>query len=190
MSDEDFYAEVSGAPLSFRFMILEILNVLIASNAPRQAIAHFGRWRMSASVIFTVLLVVVSGCSHLQPVHQDAATIEFDRPEDNGSVNILPCTLVISDRQRVTLIGGQHATVAIPPGKLWVEAFSSDPYSLHSSAEAWRSTRITFHIGSGERIQFCIEPRAEGSTYIGGWIIHHAQPVAGADVRCGLSRER
>jgi hypothetical protein len=133
---------------------------------------------MRASIIFTILLPIVSGCSHLQPVHQDAATIEFDRPENNGSVNILPCTLVLSDQQRVTLIGGQHATVSISPSKLWVEAFSPDPYSPDSSSTAWHSSRIRFHLGSGERVRFSIEPRAEGSTYIGGWTIHHAPNTA------------
>lgn len=126
---------------------------------------------MRASVTFTMLLLFVSACSYLQHVQQNAATIEFERQEDNGSVNILPCTLVVSDHQRVTLIGGQHATVSVSPGKVWIEAFSPDPYSPHFSAKAWRSTRISFQVGRGERVRFSVEPEAAGSTYIGGWFI-------------------
>lgn len=132
---------------------------------------------MRESVIFGISMLIVSGCSCLPPIRQGVATLEFERQEDNGSVNIVPCTLVLSDHQRATLVGGQHATVAVTPGNFWVEAFSPDSYSSHYNAETWRSARVRFRVESGERIRFSIAPKAEGSTYSGGWIIEYLSPT-------------
>jgi len=129
--------------------------------------------RMKAPAIFLVLLLLVSGCSHL-PADRGVATIEFDRQEDNGSVNVVPCTLVLSDGQTVTLRGGERAVVSVRSGTFHVTAFSVDPYTPHSDERAWRSPRVRFHTASGERLRVFVEPASSGSTYTGGWVIHAA----------------
>lgn len=127
---------------------------------------------MKAAANFKLLLLFLagSGCSHFQPTHVEPAVIEFERQEDNGLVNIVPCTLVLSDHQRITLNGGERADVSISPGIVYVTAFSEDPYSPHSDATAWRSRRKEFRVGSDDRIRVLVEPAASGSTYTGGWI--------------------
>jgi hypothetical protein len=130
--------------------------------------------RMKAFVTSGVLLLLVSGCSQFQPAQRGVATIEFERQEDNGSVNIVPCTLVLSDHQKITLSGGERAAVSISPGSCYVTAFSIDPYSPHSDERAWRSPRMIFEVASGERLRVVVEPASSGSTYTGRWTIHAA----------------
>ena len=135
--------------------------------------------RMKASVVFGLLVTFIpaSGCSHLQPAHDGVAVVEFERQEDNGSVNILPCTVTLSDRQKVTLIGGERAVVSVSPGSFCVTASSADPYSPNSRATAWRSPRTRFQVSVGERLQVQVEPTATGSTYSGGWTIRSANKI-------------
>jgi len=49
------------------------------------------------AILGLVVTLFASGCSHLRPARDGVASIEFERQEDNGSVNIVPCTLVLSD---------------------------------------------------------------------------------------------
>jgi hypothetical protein len=132
--------------------------------------------RMRASAIFSFLVMILTGigCSHLQPTHVKPAVIEFERQEDNGLVNIVPCTLVLSDHQRITLNGGERAAVWVSPGSVYVTASSEDPYSSHSDATAWRSPRTRFRVASDQKVRVLVEPAASGSTYTGGWIIRAA----------------
>lgn len=130
---------------------------------------------MKAFVTSGVLFLLVSGCSHFQPAQRGVAMVEFERQEDNGSVNIVPCTLVLSDHQKITLGGGGRAAVSVSPGSFYVAAFSIDPYSPHSDERAWHSSRTTFEVASGERLRVVVEPASSGSTYTGGWTIHAAK---------------
>ena len=138
---------------------------------------------MRASVIFGLLVMFLtcSGCSHLQRTRGDMAVVEFERQEDNGSVNIVPCNLVLSDHQRVTLNAGERAVVLVSPGSFYVTAFSVDPYSPHSDATAWRSPRTRFEVVSGEPLRVSVEPVASGSTYTGGWLIQAANKITAAN---------
>jgi hypothetical protein len=129
---------------------------------------------MKAFVTFSILLLLLSGCSHLQPTQRGVVTIGFERQENNGSVNIVPCTLIFSDYQTITLSGGEREVVSVSPGNFYVTAYSIDPYSPHSGARAWRSPRTRFHVASGESLRVFVEPAFSGSTYTGGWTIHAA----------------
>lgn len=127
---------------------------------------------------FFALLVMFlsgSGCAHTRSAEAPFAVIEFERPENNGSVNIFPCTLVLSDGQRLTLSGGDRAAVSVPTGNFRIRAFSLDPYHPHSDPAAWSSPRMRFHAGRGDRLRFVVEPTALDSTYIGGWTIRPAK---------------
>ena len=132
---------------------------------------------MKAASIFALLVMSLSGsgCAHLRSVDDPIAVIEFERPENNGSMNIVPCTLVLSDRQRLTLSGGERAEVSVSPGNFRDRAFSLDPYTPHSCPAAWRSPRARFHVGRGERFRVVVEPAAVDSTYVGGWTIRAAK---------------
>jgi len=128
--------------------------------------------RVKASVNLTLLLMLASGCFHLEPAHSGLAMIVFERQEDNGFVNIVPCNLVLSDHQKVTLSGGSRAVVSVSPGQFYVRAFSIDPYTPNFDETAWRSHRVGFNVADGDMLRVSVEPRSAGSTYIGGWALY------------------
>jgi len=109
-----------------------------------------------------------------QLFQRDAATIEFVRQEDNGSVNIVPCTLILSNNQKVTLSGGDRASLSVAPGNFYVTALSIDPYTPDLSERAWRSPRTKFRVAAKETLRVFVDPASSGSTYTGGWTIHAA----------------
>jgi hypothetical protein len=131
--------------------------------------------KTSAILGLLVILTCGSGCSNLDRTHGErVALIEFEREEDNGLVNIVPCRLVLSDRQTITLTGGDRRVVFVLPGEFFVTAFSEDPYSPRRDSAAWRSSRTRFHVGAGQRLRIIVEPAAVDSTYSGGWTIRAA----------------
>jgi hypothetical protein len=138
-----------------------------------------GIWRNSViSVLWLAFVLPGAGCIHTRSRQHDdvaPANIQIERPENNGSVNILPCTIIFSDGQRCELLGGDQAVVLVRPGALWVAAYSRDPYRPDSvDSTAWRSLRFRFHVGSGQIFQLSVEPKSKGSAYTGGWLIEHA----------------
>jgi hypothetical protein len=128
---------------------------------------------INAPAIFIVLLLFLSGCCHL-PADRGVATIEFERQEDNGSINIVPCILVLSYGQKVTLRGGEGALVSVRSGTLRITAFSIDPYTPHSDERAWHSPRVSSQATTRKILRVYVEPVSSGSTYIGGWFLHAA----------------
>jgi len=135
--------------------------------------------KLSPILGLLVMSLVGTGCSHLHHAQKGVAVIEFERQEDNGSVNILPCILFVSDHQKVILSGGERAVLTVSPGSFSVTAFSADPYSPNSTATAWRSPRTRIQVSTGERLRVRVEPTATGSTYSGGWTIWAANKITG-----------
>jgi hypothetical protein len=128
--------------------------------------------RMKSYIASGALLLLLCGCSHFDSAQRGVATIEFDRQEDNDPVNNMACTLVLSDNQRIILVGGERAVASVLPGSFYVTAFSVAPNNPDSYEKAWRSPRVTFKVVSGERLHVIVAPAASGSTCTGGWTIH------------------
>jgi hypothetical protein len=128
-----------------------------------------------ASILLLVFVVAGASCLHThcsESAHAAQANIVVERPENNGSVNILPCTIIFSDGQRCTLSGGDHVIVSIWSGASWAAASSPDPYRPDSAdSMSWRSPRFNFHVAPSETLRLSVEPKWKGSTYIGGWTI-------------------
>jgi hypothetical protein len=104
-----------------------------------------------------------------------------ERPENNGSVNILRCAITCSTGQRAELGGGETARLTVPAGSVCVEASSIDPYDPENhDPKAWRSRRMRMRLEAGEVVRLSVEPRSKGSAYIGGWTIERACTVASA----------
>src|SRR5438105_2875769 len=94
--------------------------------------------RYVTSILLVALVCVGAGCCHNRSAHYSviaAATVVVERPENNASVNILPCTVVFSSGQRITLSGGETGGVSVSAGSLWVQASSVDPYHRPESAD-------------------------------------------------------
>lgn len=144
--------------------------------------------RMRAPGITVLLLIVAlvgAGCSHTKSgshAQPGQATVEIQRPENNGSVNILPCTISLSDGQSCKLIGAEQMVFSVQSGALWAAASSPDAYASPDSGYpvAWHSRRFRFQLHAGETVRLSVEPRSRGSTYIGGWTIKRAANKRGA----------
>jgi hypothetical protein len=141
------------------------------------AVAELGR-RMKSFATLGALVLLASGCSSMRPAKRGVATMEFERQENNGLVNLVPSTLVLSDHQKVTLSGGERAVVSVSAGSFYVMASSIDPYSPHSGERTWRSPRTRFQVVPGERLRVFVEPAASGSTYCGRWTLRSANQSA------------
>jgi len=131
----------------------------------------------TSRVLAALLIAVVAGSGCVRWSHADShyikpASIEIARPENNGLVNILSCTLAFSDGQRCKLSGGDRTTVSVHSGAAWVTASSPDPFNPKSGdLAAWQSSRFNFNLNPGETLRLSVEPKSDDSTYTGGWII-------------------
>jgi hypothetical protein len=129
---------------------------------------------MKSYIASGALLLLLCGCAHVDPAQRGVATIEFDRTDDNGPLNNVACTLVLSDNQRIILVNGEQAVATVAPGSFYVLAFSNDPNVPQSDERVWRLPRVTFKVASGERLHIIVEPASSGPTHAGGWTIHAA----------------
>ena len=132
-----------------------------------------------AAIVLSLLLLVSPGCQHPgsgQQSEVQPANVEIERPESSGSVNVLLCTIMFSDQQTCTLLGGEHAMVPVRPGTMWLAASSPDPYAAPDSGYpvAWRSRRFRFHVIACQTLHVTVQPRSKGNTYVGGWAIKRA----------------
>jgi hypothetical protein len=134
---------------------------------------------LAAVSLLFILLCLGGACSHTHSEHESAgitATIVVERPENNGSVNLVRCAIVLSTGQRAELGGGETATLTVPPGSLWLEVSSFDIYQPDNpDPKAWRSRRMTMHLKPGEVVRLSVEPNSRDSTYVGGWTIERTR---------------
>jgi hypothetical protein len=159
------------------------------SDGERPSRAPCPRLRLSrmkcCSVLLWALTVMGLGCSHTRS-NSRSATVVIERPENNGAVNILTCTLAFSSGQANTLRGGETARVLVPAGPIWVEASSVDLYHPENvDPKAWRSRRVKICLQPGGLARLSVEPSSRDSTYVGGWTIERA-----ANERSGVDAGR
>ena len=179
-------------------MHIEWSNIPAAGRAGIALLFAFGHHRPGrmktgvVSVLPVILACVCLGCSHTVTKHRSSAataTVVVERPENEGSVNIVRCTVVFSTGHRIELGGGENTTVTVPAGSVWVEASSIHPYrySEPPNPRAWLSRRMNMRLRPGEVVRLLVEPRSRGSTYIGGWTIKRmANERSALDARTAL----
>jgi hypothetical protein len=129
-----------------------------------------------AAVLLVVSSATLLGQSLLgQPWQDDRAQICFDRPENNGMMNIHE-SWVHALNYRVRLIGGQAVCLFTEPGSVEVVVTSTVPYKPSSTNQwACKSRVIQLELKAREKREFMIWPAAKGPTYVCGWRL---QPVA------------
>lgn len=103
------------------------------------------------------------------------AIVVLERPENNGFLNIVRCTITLSSGEKVELSGGESRSVSIPEGHAWLEVSSFDPYCPESRhPKPWRSGRFKIHLKQREVMRLVIKPKSKGSAYVRGWTIERA----------------
>jgi len=128
---------------------------------------HLPPW---IAITLTVTFTALFGGSW----RDNRAELCFDRPEDNGSMNIFESWVRVSD-YRVPLIGGQTACLLVRPGSAEITVTSMVPYDPASEdEEACRSRTLKLELLPNETRHFLIEPATKGPTYICGW---HIDPI-------------
>jgi hypothetical protein len=121
---------------------------------------------------FVILsLVVVSGCAGQPQVSQSNCKILIERPENNGSINIVPCIVELSTGQKIILSGGQTNSFSVKPGAYFLTATSLNPYPDATKDSDWESSPVKITVTNLQVMKILAEPKSEGSAYIGGWVL-------------------
>ena len=120
-----------------------------------------------AKLITILFLASASGCA--APPRRPQAEIYIERPENNGDINIYPCTVKISCGQTNVLVGGEDGLFVVDPGTYYLTAASSNPYPATTEDSAWAPHPFEITITNSQVMRISVEPKNNGRSYIGGW---------------------
>ena len=129
-------------------------------------------------ILFSIiLLILLNGCA-IQPQidKQPTAKIFIERPENNGSINIVPCVVELNPNQKIVLSGGQTNSFSVRTGKYFLTASSVNPYEISSKSSEWKSNRLKIVIADSQLVKIILEPKSKDSTYTGGWTLTVKNP--------------
>jgi len=124
-------------------------------------------------ILFSVVLaILLAGCATRPHIdEQPTAQILIERPENNGFINIFPCTVKFSSGKAIALRGGENATLFVKAGTYDLIASSPNPYPSATKISDWKPGSLKITITNSEVIRIIVEPKSEGSTYTGGWVL-------------------
>jgi len=144
----------------------------ICSGALQPSQLYTSRCKALMLMMRSAVLVAVSSSALLgQSWRGVRAQLCFDRPEDNGRMNIHESWVRVSD-YRVRLIRGQAACVFVGPGSAEVIVTSAIPYDPPSAnQQACKSRVFKLELAPHENRVFTIWPATKGPTYVCGWHI-------------------
>jgi hypothetical protein len=112
-----------------------------------------------------------------QSWRDNRAQLCFERPENNGGINILASFVRFLDYS-VPLIGGQAVCIFVDPGSNDLLVTSTIPYDPESTdEEACKSPVKRLQLAPNENRVFTIWPVTKGSTYVCGWRIEPVHPL-------------
>jgi hypothetical protein len=124
-----------------------------------------------------VLLILLNSCA-IQPHtdEQPTAQIIIERPENNGSINIVPCIVELNPVHKIVLSSGQTNSFFVKHGTYFLTASSVNPYELSSKKSDWKSNRLKISIGNSQTAKIILEPKSKDSAYTGGWTLTVKNP--------------
>ena len=129
---------------------------------------------MKNRLLYSGLILFCSIPATAQTWRLDRARLCFDRPEDNGAINVLESWVRIAD-YRVPLIGGQAACIYLYSGSKKLIVTSTVPYEPSSkNAEACKSKSMKLELVPSENRTFTIWPATKNGSYACGWRIETA----------------
>lgn len=97
--------------------------------------------------------------------------IVFVRQESNGSLNIHPCSITCNNWERLTLKGGEAASIFLKKGEYEFQAFSSEPYEKDSDPTSCRSASLVVKIETGKKLFVEVIPKSAEGEIRFHWII-------------------
>ena len=128
---------------------------------------------MKTALFGLCVTVVCSLPVAAQAWRDNRARLCFDRPEDNGAINVLSSWIRIEDYE-VPVSGGQAACLYLREGSYDLTVTSTIPYEPRSrGTKACRSKPLKLELALGEDRAFTIEPAtSRDGSYTCGWRIH------------------
>lgn len=131
---------------------------------------------MRKQLLYSALILFYSIPLTAQTWRLDRARLCFNRPEDNGRMNILESWVRIAD-YRIPLIGGQAACIYVYAGSNELVVTSTYPYEPSSTDEqACKSTPLKLELAPNENRMFTIWPATKRNSYTCGWRIVSVSP--------------
>jgi hypothetical protein len=128
---------------------------------------------MKTALLGLCAMLLCSSSMAAQSWRDNRARLCFDRPEDNGAINVLQSWIRVEDYE-LPVIGGQAACLYLRPGSYTLSVTSTIPYDPHSrNAEACKSKVLELEIAPDEDRTFSIEPAtSKDGSYTCGWRVH------------------
>jgi hypothetical protein len=82
------------------------------------------------------------------------AQICVERFEDEGVINIVPVTVIISQNSKITLVGGEAACLVLPGGPESISLSFPYPYDDHQTPQMWTTAARNFEVKGGSVVSF------------------------------------
>ena len=118
-----------------------------------------------------MFLISATGCTSQSPALQNNCKIFIYRPENNGFINIVPCTVKCSSGRKAVLHGGENDIFVLEPGKYSLTVTSANPYPEAKKDTDWESSPVEITVTNAQVMRIVVEPKSEGSAYVGGWVL-------------------
>lgn len=123
-------------------------------------------------LILALLVIFMIGCATQSNISKlPNAQIFVERPENNGSINIVRCLVQLNESQKIILSGGQTNFFSLKPGTYFLTANSVNPYDPSSREMDWNSNQLKIAVTNSQIMKIILEPNSKDSIYIGGWIL-------------------
>lgn len=126
---------------------------------------------MKTALLCVCAMLVCAPTVTGQSWRDNRARLCFDRPEDNGAINVLESWIRIQEYD-VPLIGGQATCLYLRAETSVLTVTSTIPYDPHSrNTEACKSKPLKLELAPDEDRTFSIEPASNKDGYTCGWRI-------------------
>jgi len=124
---------------------------------------------MKNLLLYSALLLSCSIPMTSQTWRLDRARLCFNRPENNGRMNIVESWVRIADYD-IPLIGGQAACIYLNPASEELIVTSNYPYDpVPNHDEACKSKPMKLELAPNENRTFTIWPATKHDSYACGW---------------------
>lgn len=99
----------------------------------------------------------------------DASQVCVERQENNGVLNIVPVTVIVSAASKVTILGGQAGCLFIPAGKETIRLSFPYPYGGPNMPPQWVTPEKVFNLQKGGTITFELCVASNMNVNDAGW---------------------
>lgn len=101
---------------------------------------------------------------------QGGTFICIKRPENKGLLNTVPVKILFSNKETLTLSGGEAGCVVVSPGRYTFSATSVNPYTSAKKDGRWKSVKIEINTSNQtSEFDLVLVPSINDKGYTDGW---------------------